>query len=230
MLANAKLLASDVTLTDAHIISRVLSGHTEEYEILIRRYNQMLHKSARGILRVEHDIEDVMQETYIKGYEKLAQFRSEARFSTWLTRILINCALRYVGKSKRMNLLSLDSLRDDDPHHVEELALDSVPDTSVVCEGLKSAIETAIGQLPAKYRIVFILREVEQNSVRDTASILDISEENVKVRSHRARTLLKGMLRTEVNALELFVLHDTRCTLVATHVMNHIQLRASLKI
>jgi RNA polymerase sigma factor (sigma-70 family) len=91
----------------------VLAGHTEEYEILIRRYNKLLYKSARGILHGEKDIEDVMQETYIRGYEKLYQFKSEAKFSTWLTRILINCALQHASKSKRRQLLSLESLQED---------------------------------------------------------------------------------------------------------------------
>ena len=82
MLANAVLLARDQNLTDEAIISRVLLGETEDYEILVRRYNNLLYKTARGILSAENDIEDVMQEAYIRGYEKLGQFRQEAKFST----------------------------------------------------------------------------------------------------------------------------------------------------
>jgi RNA polymerase sigma factor (sigma-70 family) len=224
MLANAKLLAADQSLQDDSIITRVLSGHTEEYEILIRRYNKLLYKSARGILRVDKDIEDVMQETYIRGYEKLHQFKNEAKFSTWLTRILINCALQHASKSKRRQMLSLESLQEGGLPYESEFENDqsNAIDSTVVRNNLQHAIEAAISQLPAKYRIVFMLREVEQNSVRETAEVLDISEENVKVRLHRARTLLKDMLSTDVNALELFEFHDTRCTLIACSVMDQI--------
>ena len=85
MLSNVVSLAADQSLTDDIIISRVLLGKTEEYEILVRRYNNMLYKTARGILSQGNDIEDAMQEAYLKGFEKLHQFRKEAKFSTWLT-------------------------------------------------------------------------------------------------------------------------------------------------
>ncbi len=231
MLANAKLLAVDQNLHDDSIIMRVLSGHTEEYEILIRRYNKLLYKSAKGILRVEKDIEDVMQETYIRGYEKLHQFKNEAKFSTWLTRILINCALQHAHKSKRRHMLSLESLQEDGlPFESEfENEQSNEIDASVVRNNLQQAIEAAISQLPPKFRIVFMLREVEQNSVKETAEVLSISEENVKVRLHRARTLLKDMLSTEVNSLDLFEFHDSRCTYIAHRVMDSIHSRLNSK-
>lgn len=218
MLPNAKILAKDQSLLDDFIISRVLAGYTEEYEILIRRYNPMLYKSARAILSNETDIEDVMQEAYIRGYEKLGQFRKEAKFSTWLVKIVINCALQHVGKSKRMNTLSLDSIPDDiidcDVRNDEGKSEDTL-----VRDSLKKAIETAVSKLPIKFRTVFILREIEKLSVKNTSEALDISEENVKIRLYRARTLLKEMLTTEVNSIELFEFHDLRCDLVAKRVM-----------
>ena len=223
MLSNVKQLAADKTISDNHVIARVLAGYTDEYEILIRRHNQLLHRSASGILRIEHDIEDVMQEAYIKGYEKLPQFRHEARFSTWLTRILINCALQHLDKSKRTSMVSIDSLSEKDSFYAEIPEADTPFEVTAVRDNLKSAIESAISQLPPKYRVVFILREVEQNSVKETAAIVDISEENVKVRLHRARALLKDMLSAEVNGLELFSLHELRCAHIAICVMDHIQ-------
>ena len=100
MLANVTLLAADPNLTDDLIISRILLGRREYYEILVRRYNSLFYKTARGILSKEEDIEDVMQEAYIRGFEKLHQFRKEARFSTWLGRILINCALQHLKSTE----------------------------------------------------------------------------------------------------------------------------------
>src|SRR3989337_4482662 len=101
MLANVTLLAADRTLTDDLIINRILLGKREDYEILVRRYNDLFYKTARGILSKEEDMEDVMQEAYIRGFEKLHQFRREAKFSTWLGRILINCALQHLNSRKR---------------------------------------------------------------------------------------------------------------------------------
>jgi RNA polymerase sigma factor (sigma-70 family) len=220
MLANAVHLAADQSLTDEIIISRVLHGKTEDYEILVRRYNNLLYKTARGILSGENDIEDVMQEAYIRGYEKLAQFRQEAKFSTWLTRILINCALQHLHKLKGREHLSLDTLVRDGIDGEEDAPMETTnPD---VGENLAKALEGAIGHLPAKYRVVFILREVQHLSVADAAIIIGITEENVKIRLHRAKGMLKNMLQSNLNVMEIFEFHAIRCARVAEHVMNRI--------
>jgi RNA polymerase sigma factor (sigma-70 family) len=223
MLTNAALLASDASLTDDLIITRVLLGKRDYYEILVRRYNNLLYKMARGILSKEEDVEDVMQEAYIRGYEKLHQFRSEARFSTWLGRILINCALQHLNKAKGNVHVSIDALGKNEMETLaEEDELESDPQ---VGENIKVALESAINHLPAKYRVVFILREIQQVSVAEAAGILTISEENVKIRLHRAKNMLKNILQSEVNALDLFPFHATRCSRVAAHVMEHVNSR-----
>jgi len=224
MLANVTLLAADTSLTDDLIISRILLGKREYYEILVRRYNSLFYKTARGILSKEEDIEDVMQEAYIRGFEKLHQFRKEARFSTWLGRILINCALQHLNKMKKKYHVSLDALEGEDIDNLqEEVAEENREDVS---ENLKKALESAISHLPAKYRVVFILREIEQVPVAETASILEISEENVKIRLHRAKNMLKDMLRAEASSLDIFVFHASRCASIAERVMEHINSRA----
>ncbi|HEU5292633.1 MAG TPA: sigma-70 family RNA polymerase sigma factor [Cyclobacteriaceae bacterium] len=218
MLTNVVSLASDQSLSDDTIISRVLLGKTEEYEILVRRYNNMLYKTARGILSKEADIEDAMQEAYIRAFEKLHQFRKEARFSTWLTRILINCALQQVNKLKK-EPLRLDELHEDE---VGSLELTN-EEPSEVGENLKKALESAIDQLPAKYRIVFMLREIEHKSTAETSALLDISEENVKIRLHRSKEMLKNILQSELRSLEVFEFLAPRCILMAERVMEQIR-------
>jgi len=219
MLANAVLLAADRSLTDDVIISHVLLGNKEEFEILVRRYNNLLYKTARGILSTENDIEDIMQETYIRGYEKLGQFRNEAKFSTWLTRILINCALQHINKLKGKEHLSLDVIGE---------GLDSAQETHPdginpeVSENLTKALEGAISHLPSKYRVVFILREIQHVPVAETAAIVGITEENVKIRLHRAKSMLKTMLQSELDDMEIFVFHASRCSSIAERVMRHI--------
>lgn len=220
MLANAITLAADQTLTDEAIISKVLHGKTEEYEILVRRYNNLLYKTARGILSAENDIEDVMQEAYIRGYEKLGQFRREAKFSTWLTRILINCALQHLNKLKGRAHLSLDVVTHDGIDGEEDAPMEK--NTAEVSENLTKALEGAISHLPAKYRVVFILREVQHLSVADAAVIIGITEENVKIRLHRAKAMLKTMLQSKLDVVELFEFHAVRCARVAEHVMDNI--------
>src|SRR5688572_10748565 len=220
MLANAVHLAADQTLTDETIITRVLQGKTEDYELLDRRYNNLLYKAARGILSVENDIEDVMQEAYIKGYEKLGQFRQEAKFSTWLTRILINCALQHLQKLKGREHLSLDILTREGIDGEEDAPMETT--NPQVGEILAKALEGAISHLPTKYRVIFILREVQHLPVADAASIVGISEENVKIRLHRAKGMLKNMLQSNLNVMEIFEFHATRCARVAMHVMNKI--------
>lgn len=223
MLPNVTVLAADTSLTDELIISRILLGKREYYEILVRRYNSLFYKTARGILSKEEDIEDVMQEAYIRGFEKLHQFRKEARFSTWLGRIVINCALQHLSSLKKNSYVSIDALQLEES---ERLTDDPTEEGNPeVGENLKKVLESAIAHLPSKYRVVFILREVEQISVADTAAILEISEENVKIRLHRAKIMLKNMLKSEAGALDLFSFHASRCVLIASRVMAHINSR-----
>lgn len=223
MLPNVTVLAADTSLTDDLIISSILLGKREYYEILVRRYNSLFYKTARGILSKEEDIEDVMQEAYIKGFEKLHQFRKEARFSTWLGRIVINCALQHLNSLKKKNYVSIDTIQLDEQ---ESLMDDSAEESNPqVGENLKKVLESAIAHLPSKYRVVFILREVEQISVADTADILEISEENVKIRLHRAKNMLKEMLNAEADSMDLFAFHASRCVLIAANVMTHINSR-----
>jgi RNA polymerase sigma factor (sigma-70 family) len=224
MLSNVTFLAADKSLTDEAIINRVLLGKREYYEILVRRYNNLLYKTARGILSKEEDVEDVMQEAYIRGFEKLHQFRREARFSTWLGRILINCALQHLNKLKGNVHVSIDTLGGNE---LEAIVEEETPEASPqVSENIKAALESAINHLPEKYRVVFILREIEQVSVAETAEILSITEENVKIRLHRAKNMLKNILQSEVNSLDLFPFHATRCAMIAARVMNHINSRS----
>lgn len=220
MIANVVLLASDRSLTDDIIISRVLNGKTEEYEILVRRYNNLLYKTARGILVKETDIEDAMQEAYLRAFEKLHQFRKEARFSTWLTRILINCALRQVNKLKK-EPLRMDDLEIDDLESLQEIQ-EETSTNPAIGENLKKAVESAIDHLPAKYRVVFMLREIENTSISETAAMLGITEENVKIRLHRAKGMLREILQTELRSLEVFEFQAPRCALMAESVMNKI--------
>ena len=138
--------------------------------------------------------------------------------------ILINCARQHLNQLKKKNQVSIEALGSADLESLQEET--SIPDNNQeVSKNLKRALESAIGHLPSKYRVVFILREIEDISVADTASMLEITEDNVKIRLHRAKNMLKNMLRAEATSLDIFALHATRCALIAARVMGHINSR-----
>ena len=147
----------------------------------------------------------------------------QARFSTWLGRIVINCALQHLNSLKKKSHVSIDSLQWEERESLMDDGMDE--GNPQVGENLKKVLESAIGHLPSKYRVVFILREVEQISVAETAAILEISEENVKIRLHRAKNMLKDMLKSEGDSLDLFNFHASRCVRIASRVMDHINSR-----
>lgn len=220
-MTSAILLASNPEITDVSIIDQVLNGNKGIYEVIVRRYNTKLYRVAKGILKDEDEIEDAMQNTYIKAYEKLGQFKREAQFSTWLTRILINEALASLKRSNKLQSLdsiNLEGLIDDDFHtEIEESEILKMRASA------KNLLETSIANLSEKYRAIFILREIEQLSVSDAATLLEISEENVKVRLHRAKGLLKNSLKDSMKGLDLFEFLAPKCNKLTSKVMSMIE-------
>jgi RNA polymerase sigma factor (sigma-70 family) len=184
--------------------------------VIVRRHNLKLYRVARGILKDEEEIEDVMQEAYLKAFEKLHQFKGKSSFSTWLTRILINSAFARFNEQKRHHMLEIDKLSEDALVAPEEQPSEPSPEMRA---SLRTALESAISSLPSSYRSVFMLREMTGMTTADTAFCLDISEENVKVRLHRAKEMLKKILRQGFGETDLFEFGDARCDLLTGRVM-----------
>jgi RNA polymerase sigma factor (sigma-70 family) len=216
MKVSAISLASNPEITDEQVVSRVLSGERDIYEVIVRRHNLKLYRVARGILKDEEEIEDVMQEAYLKAFEKLHQFKGKSSFSTWLTRILINSAFARFNEQKRHHMLEIDKLSEDALVAPEEQASEPSPEMRA---SLRTALESAISSLPSSYRSVFMLREMTGMTTADTAFCLDISEENVKVRLHRAKEMLKKILRQGFGETDLFEFGDARCDALTGRVM-----------
>lgn len=205
-------------LTEAEIVMRVLSGEKELYEILMRRNNQKLYRVLRGYQANELELKDIMQNTYIKAYEKLEQFKLESTFSTWLIRIGINEALGHQRKETRVhNLLNQES---PIAHNAPISPIN--PEQNIVNQEVKQYIERAIDTLDEKYRIVFIMKEVEGMSIKEVASCLDISESNVKVRLFRAKDQLKNRLLSLHLDNELFQFGLNKCDRLVDYVMERI--------
>lgn len=207
-------------IPDTEIIDRVLNGETHLFEILMRRYNQRLYRIQRSYIRDEEAVKDVLQLTYLKAYEKLAQFRGDSKFSTWITRIAIHEALKHLKERRRYTNL----------HALNEKSIDEAivnhkknPEDRAIENEFKNMLEASVNQLPAKYRTVYIMREVEQISTRDTAECLDISESNVKVRLHRAKQMIKDDLERKVAETEIFDFLGRQCDLMVYRVMRSIR-------
>ncbi|HEY7096416.1 MAG TPA: RNA polymerase sigma factor [Terriglobales bacterium] len=211
-------------LGDEEVVARVLAGETGLFEIIMRRHNQRLYRVARSILRKDDEAEDVMQDAYVRAYEHLDQFEGRAKFSTWLTRIAVHEALARRQRSTRYQEIEPGSQWEGDPmDRVASLTLN--PEQQAADSEIRVLLEKAIQELPDKYRTILVLRDVEEMSTSDAADVLDISEENVKVRLHRARALLrKGLFtRTGMHCKQVFNFHASRCDRVVEAVFRRIQ-------
>lgn len=191
--------------TDAELVDQVKAGAKAPFAVLIRRYNQRLYRVARSITNDPDEAEDVVQEALLSAYQHLAGFEGRAQFSTWLTQIAINAALARVRKRKRLVLVDEPSRR--------EPSGDPGPAAEVARRELAVHLESAIALLEPHYRLVYVLREIEELSTAETAALTSLSPEAVRVRLHRARAVLRETLlsRFGVAATDVFEFAGARC-------------------
>jgi RNA polymerase sigma-70 factor (ECF subfamily) len=225
MVSAVEVATQQEPLSDEEVVARVLAGETAMFEIVMRRHNQRLYRVARAILRDDGEAEDVMQDAYVRAYEHLNQFAGRAKFSTWLTRIAVHEAL---ARQRRRDRYEELSEREGDP--MDRFAsVTPNPEQLTSNSELRKLLENAVEKLPDAYRVVFMLRDVEEMSTTETAYALEITEENVKVRLHRARALLRKGLYAQAGkeSREAFNFHAVRCDRVVKNVFERIQKRAS---
>jgi RNA polymerase sigma-70 factor (ECF subfamily) len=210
-------------LSDEQVVSQVLAGQTAMFEIVMRRHNQRLYRVARAILRDDAEAEDVMQDAYVRAYEHLSQFAGAAKFSTWLTRIAVHEAL--ARRHRRNRYEELDHTSEQDPME-RFAALTPNPEQQTSNSELRQMLEQAVAELPEPYRAVFMLRDVEEMSTSEAAYALEITEQNVKVRLHRARALLRRNLYARAGAerTQAFTFHAVRCDRVVKNVFERIEM------
>jgi RNA polymerase sigma-70 factor (ECF subfamily) len=204
--------------SDEQVVVSILQGETGLYEIIMRRYNQRLYRIARSILREDTEAEDVMQDTYVRAYQNLSQFAGRSRFAAWLTRIAVNEALGRRKYSQRH--LEIEGM----PAEKQEALLTSRsanPEHQAATRELGTLLEAAILSLPDAYRPVLMMRDVEEMSTVETATALDLSEENVKVRLHRARAMLRRELYARAGAgyASAFPFLGDRCNGIVERVL-----------
>lgn len=205
-------LALNEPLSDAEIVRRVVSGDTALFEILVRRYNQRVYRAVRAVLRADEDVEDVMQQAYLSAFAHLGQFAERAQFSTWLIRIAVNEALARLRKRGRVAWeMEIPEMESSAPS----------PEEQAQTSQIREVVEQELDALPPTYRTVLVLRDVEGLSTAETASALDVSEDVVKTRLHRARAMVRdGLARRAGQSLqEVYPFGNARCDRVTANVM-----------
>jgi RNA polymerase sigma-70 factor (ECF subfamily) len=213
--------------SDEEVVKRVLDGETALYELLMRRHNQRLYRVARAILRDDAEAEDVMQDAYVRAYQNLASFEGRAKFVTWLTRIAVHEAL--TRSRRRLRFQAFDPA-DESNGEIMQSPPSSTrsPEQQAYDRELAAVLEKAVLSLSEDHRLVFVLRDVEGMTTEETAHCLNLTEENVKVRLHRARAGLRKRLYRVAGATasRCFQFHAVRCDRVVKNVFATLGIRA----
>jgi RNA polymerase sigma-70 factor (ECF subfamily) len=207
---------------DAALVTSAANGDSRAFERLMRRHNRQMFRTARAILRDDADAEDALQEAYLHAYRSLGSFRSDARFSTWLARIVVNEALMRLRKqSRRASIVSIQSATP--VHEIEQVSDDKMdkPDTSAERAQIRRLLEIQIDSLPDSYRTVFMLRAVEELSVEETAAVLELPAATVRTRFFRARSLLREGLAQKMDLAceDAFSFDGARCDRIVASVL-----------
>ena len=200
-------------INDEEIVDRIIKGETHLYESLMRKYNLRLFRISMSIINDDMAVEDVMQTAYLNAWLNLVSFKNKSSFSTWLTRILINESLLYKKKKLKQQLL----VEKQENNYPSETPLNDLMNKE-----LKVLLEKTIADLPEKYKMVFVMREIEQMSTNETMETLNLSESNVKIRLNRAKEMLRGNLSSYYKSTQLFEFNLIRCDKVVNFVMGKI--------
>jgi RNA polymerase sigma-70 factor (ECF subfamily) len=185
---------------EAQMIASILAGNTNEFHELIRPYERSVYVMALTLLKSEADAEDVAQEAFLKAFRNLASYRGEAKFSTWLVSITLNEARSRLRRANPVKMESLDESADDQGHLSPALLRDwrEIPSETLEREDVRRMLQKAVDALPLIYRETFLLRDVEELTILETAEVLGISVAAVKVRLHRARMALQRQLAPQL--------------------------------
>jgi len=211
-------------LTDNELAGRIAAGDEVAFEALMRKYNRMLYRVARAILRNDAEAEDALQLAYLQAYRGMANYRGDSKLSTWLTRIVVNESLMRARKRRREGIvIPLDASTDEaDVAMIENMeSHDELPESAAMRNQTRALIERRIDALPEVFRTVFVLRALEELSVEETAASLGIPEATARTRFFRARALLRETLARDIDVAtpEAFAFDGARCDRVVAAVL-----------
>jgi RNA polymerase sigma factor (sigma-70 family) len=217
-------------IDEADLARRTAAGDTAAFELLMRQHNGRLFRVARAILKSDEDAEDALQDAYLVAFRRIGEFRGDARLGTWLTRIVINQSLMRLRKHRRDRVVVSfsDPRRDDEPSEMDPVDQQAEPpSTTTLRAEIRHILERRIDELPVAFRTVFIMRDVEDMSVDETAASLSIPPATVRTRLFRARTLLRESLARDIDSAttDVFRFAGARCDRIVERVMSKIRSR-----
>lgn len=223
------------SLSDAALADSARRGHRGAFRLIMQRCNQRLFRIARAVVRDDSEAEDVVQESYARAFEKLASFRGEAKLITWLTSIVLNEARSRLRRRKVT--VDIDDLEKGPIVSGRVIAFPSRfgsedPAADVARAQFRRLLERAVDELPQPFRIVFVMREIEEFTVEETATHLKLRQETVKTRLHRARRLLRTALQASfsANLTDAFPFLGKRCDNITARVMAKLEERFAAAI
>jgi RNA polymerase sigma-70 factor (ECF subfamily) len=212
------------SLSEPELVRRAKAGEPDAFRAIMQQCNQRLFRTARAILRDEAEAEDVVQEVYVRAFSKLADFRGESAILTWLTRITLNEARERLRRRKPT--VAVDTLENRETAQVIMLPSAANPEADVARGEIRRILEEAVDDLPDNFRIVFVMRDVEDCSIEETAQALGLNPNTVKTRLHRARGLLRQALDAKLASAvtEAFPFLGVRCQRISDRVMERLKL------
>ncbi|TAK90855.1 MAG: RNA polymerase sigma factor [Aquabacterium sp.] len=211
-------------VVDGELVRLAGQGDAQAFTAIMRKYNRLMFRSVRGVVHDDAEAQDAVQDAYLRAFGALPQFRGEASLGTWLVRIAIHAALD--AQRKRGRHVRLDDMDEQERQALEDrMAIQAdasaQPDALAERSQLSVLLQRSVDSLPPMYRSVFVLRAVEEMSVQDTAACLQVSEEVVKTRYLRARTMLRDALgaQLEPHIPGVYAFAGARCEAVVRHVL-----------
>jgi RNA polymerase sigma-70 factor (ECF subfamily) len=213
--------AAVVELDDRDAIARVVAGDHAAFGVLVRRYNQRMFRAARAITRTDVDAEDALQQAWLGVFKNLAQFRGDASFATWATRIAVNEAIALTRKRPMV----AEVVAEPEKH-----ASGATPDADLARAQIGALLESCLANIPQGNREVMVLRDVLELDTAETAACLGLSEEAVRVRLHRARAAVAAAITEQLadHAREIYSFDGERCDRITALVMCNVLRPASL--
>jgi RNA polymerase sigma factor (sigma-70 family) len=224
-ISDASVRTADA-VDESSLVRHIATGDRAAFETLMRRHNRRLYRLARAALRDAAEAEDALQDAYLRAFRSIAEFRHEASLSTWLSRLVLNeCMDRLRRSARRQKVIPMVSAGID--VDLGERIADETdpPEREVARTQMRALLEDKVDALPESFRLVFVLRSVEELSVEECAASLGIPEATVRSRLFRARSLLRESLAREIDLAErdLFDFGGTHCDGIIAGVLARLE-------
>jgi len=219
---------ADTLADERNLVERAKSGDQSAFRAIMEQNNRRLYRVARAVMKDDTEAEDVVQETYLRAFFNLSKFRGESSLTTWLTRIALNEALGRKRKQRAMvTLETVETAQQTSAQIIQFPAMNTEtdPERSAAQNEIQRLLERAMDALPEPFRVVFVMRDVEEMSIEETAFHLGIRPQTVKTRLHRARRLLRQSLDGELASTlkETYPFAGARCARITEAVLSRLR-------